>query len=61
MQSGWSSIQDSGDFINRMKRIRKVPKGSFLVTSETVSLYPRISHKVGDLSIKKKIRTTNIF
>ena len=44
MQSGWSYNQDSGDFIDMMKRIRTVPEGSFLVTADVVCVYPSISH-----------------
>ena len=29
MQNGWSYIRDSGDFIDKMKRIEKIPEGSF--------------------------------
>ena len=29
MQNGWSYIRDSGDFIDKMKRMRKIPEGSF--------------------------------
>ena len=42
MQSGWSYIRDSGNFIDKMKRIGKVPEGSFLVTADVVGLYPSI-------------------
>ena len=44
MQSGWSCIPDSGDFIDKMERIGKVPEGSFLVTADVVGLYPSIAH-----------------
>ena len=52
MQSGWSYILDSGDFVYKMKRLGKVPENSFLVTTDSVVLYPSIPHK-GDFSIKK--------
>ena len=39
MQSSWSYIRDSGDFIDKVKRIRKFPEGSFLVTADMVGLY----------------------
>ena len=58
MQSGWSYILDSGDFVYKMKRSGKVPEESFLVTTDAVGLYPSIPHK-GDFSIKKQIRGTN--
>ena len=55
MQSGWSYIRDSGDFIDKMKRIGKVPEGSFLVTADVVGLYPSIPHKEGILALKSKL------
>ena len=55
MQSGWSYIQDSGDFTDKIKRIGKVPEGSFLVTGDVVSLYPSIPHKEGILALKSKL------
>ena len=55
MQSDWSYIRDSGDFIVKMKRTAKVPEGSFLVTAGVVGLYPSIPHKVGILALKRKL------
>ena len=55
MQSDWSYIRDSGDFIDKMKRIGKVPEGSFLVTADVVGLYPSIPHKEGILALKGKL------
>ena len=55
MQSGWSYIWDSGDFIDKMKRIGKVPEVCFLVTADVVSLYPSILHKEGILALKSKL------
>ena len=55
MQSGWSYIRESGDFIDKMKRIGKVPEGSFLVTADVVGLYPSIPHKEGILALKSKL------
>ena len=54
-QSGWSYIRDSADFINKMKRIGKVPEGSFLITADVVGLYPSIPHKEGILALKSKL------
>ena len=51
MQSGWSYTRDSGDFIDKMKRIGKVPEGSFLVTANMIGVYPSISQKEGIKSI----------
>ena len=55
MQSGWLYIRDSGDFIDKMKKIGKAPKGSFLVTADVVCQYPSIPHKGGILVLKKKL------
>ena len=38
-----------------MKRIRKVPEGSFLVTADVVGLYLSIPHKEGILALKNKL------
>ena len=45
----------SGDFTDKMKRIRKVPEGSFLVTPDVVGLYPKIQHKEGILALRSKL------
>ena len=55
IQSGWSDIRDSGDFIDKMKRIGKVPEGSVLVTADVIALYPRIPHKERILALKGKL------
>ena len=55
MQSGWSYIRDFGDFIDKMKRIGKVPESSSLVTADVVGLYPSIPHKEGIIALKSKL------
>ena len=40
MQNGWSYIRDSGDFIDKTKKIVKIHEGSFLVTADVVGLNP---------------------
>ena len=55
MQNGWSYIRDSGDFIDKMKRIGKIPEGSFLVTADVVGLYPSIPHNEGISALKQKL------
>ena len=55
MLRGWSCIRDSGHFIDKMKRIGKVPEGSFLVTTDVASLYRSIPHKEGILALKSKL------
>ena len=55
MQSGWSYIRDSGDFVDKIKRIRKVSESSFLVTADVIGLYRSIPHKEGILALKSKL------
>ena len=38
-----------------MKRIGKVPEGSFLVTADAAGLYRSIPHKEGNLALKRKL------
>ena len=38
-----------------MKRIGKVPQGSFLVTADVVGLYPKIQQKEGILALRSKL------
>ena len=56
MQSGWSCIRDSGDFIDKMKRVGKALEGSFLVTADVVVLYQSILHREGILALKGKLK-----
>ena len=55
MQNDWSYIRDSVDFIDKMKRIGKIPDGSFLVTADVVGLYPSIPHSEGIAPLKQKL------
>ena len=55
MQNGWSYIRESGDFIEKMKRIRKIPEGSFLITADVVCLYPSIVHNESILVLKQNL------
>ena len=54
MQSDWSYIRDSADFIDKMK-IGKVPEDSFLVTADVVGLYPSIPYRDGISALKSKL------
>ena len=55
MQNAWSYIQDSGDFIDKKKRIGKIPEGSFLVTADVIGLYPSIPHNEGISALTQKL------
>ena len=47
MQRSWSYIKDSGDFIEKIKRIGNILEDAILVTADVVGLYPSISHELG--------------
>ena len=54
MHNGWSYIRDSGDFIDKMKKIGKIPE-CFLVTADVVGLYPSIPHNECIQALKQKL------
>ena len=47
MQRSWSYMKDTGDFIEKIKRISNLPDGTILVTADVVGLYLSISHELG--------------
>ena len=55
MQSGKSYIKDSGDFLNKIKRLGKIPEGAFLVSVDVVGLYPSIPHLEGLEALRKRL------
>ena len=55
MHNGWSYIRGSGDFIEKMKRIGKIPEGSLLVTADVVGLYSSIPQNEGISALQQKL------
>ena len=47
MQSGWSYIKDSGDFLKKIKNVGNIPENVILVTADVVELYANIPHTAG--------------
>ena len=47
MQRSCSYIKDSGDFIEKIKRISNIPDHAILVTTDVVGLYSSIPHELG--------------
>ena len=47
MRRSWSYVKDSGDFIEKIKRISNIPDDAILVTADVVALYPSIPHELG--------------
>ena len=54
-RKGWSYIKDSQDFINKSRKLGKIPDNAILVTADVVGLYPSISHNVGLRALKEAL------
>ena len=55
MQSSWSYLKDSDDFIKKIKNINIIPKDSILITADVVGLYPRIPYEAGLKAVEKAL------
>ena len=53
LMKGESYIKDLGDFLEKLKRVERIPKGAMLATTDVVGLYPSIPHD-GGLEILRK-------
>ena len=53
MQESWCYIKDSGDFLEKIKNIGKIPEGAILVTADVIGLYPSISYGAGLEALQK--------
>ena len=60
MQDGWSYVKDTGDFLKKIKRLRKIPESAILVTANVVGLYPNITHHLSLQSLRKRLNETGI-
>ena len=47
MQTVWSYIKYSGDFINKTKNRNTIPDNAILVTADVMGLYPSIPNEAG--------------
>ena len=47
MQSGFSYIRDSGDFLKEITGVGEIPENALLVKADAVGLYPSNPHKAG--------------
>lgn len=47
MQSSWSYIRNSSDFMEKMKRIGKILEDAILVSDDVVELYPFLPPEEG--------------
>ena len=51
---GESYIKDPGDFLEKLKRVERIPKGAMLATTDVVGLYPSIPHDEGLETLRKQ-------
>ena len=59
MKQGESYIKNSGDFLEKLKRVGEIPKGAILVTADVVGLYPSIPHDGGLEVLRKQYHKFN--
>ena len=52
-----SYIKDTNHFLNKIKKIGKLPEGAILCTMDVVGLYPNIPHGEGLASLYKFLET----
>ena len=55
MQRSWSYIEDSGDFIEKIKRKSNIPDDAILVTEDVVGIYQSKSHEPGLKALEKAL------
>ena len=56
MQKEKSYIKDSGDFMNKIKKLQNIPDGAILVTADVVGLFPSIPHEAGLRALKEALK-----
>ena len=47
MRKGLTYIEDSGDFVNKIRRVGSIPNNAILLTADVTALYPSIPHDAG--------------
>ena len=54
IKQGESYIKDTGDFLEKLKRVEEIPEGAILVTVDVAGLYPSIPHGGGLEFLRKQ-------
>ena len=54
-----SYIKDTNHFLNKIKKIEKLPEGAILCSMDGVGLYPNIPHREGLASLRKFLETAD--
>ena len=55
MKSGKFYVKDTGDFLEKIKSLGRIPEDAFLVTADVVGLYPSIPHDAGLKALYEKL------
>ena len=55
MQRSWYYIKDSGNFIEKIKRISNILDDAISVTADIVGLYPSIQHELGIKALEEAL------
>ena len=55
MRKGWSYIKGSQDFINKSRKLGKIPDNAILVTVNVMGLYPSIPRNVRLRALKEAL------
>ena len=55
MKSGKSYVKDTGDFLENIKSLGRIPEDAFLVTTDVVGLHLSIPHDVGVKALYKTL------
>ena len=53
---GWPYIKDSQDFINKSRKLGKIPDNAILVTADIEGLYPSIPHNFRLRALKEELK-----
>ena len=55
MKSGKSYVKDTGDFLEKIKSLGRIPEDAFLVTAVIAGLCPSIPHDAGLKALYEKL------
>ena len=55
MKSGKPYVKDTGDFLEEIKSLGRIPEDAVLVTADVVGLHPSIPHDAGLKALYEKL------
>ena len=59
MQSDWSYLTDSGNFLNKTKNLSCLPDSAILVATDIVGLYPTIPLEASLKTLREALKKEN--